>query len=131
MYFVRSGSMEPTIHVGDLIVTGPIGGPLTESLEEGSIVTYELENGEEITHRVISVEAEETFITQGDAAEDPDQLPVALNQIQGIYIFKVPYIGYVTSFIQTKQGWFLAIIIPAMLLVGLIVKDIVKAALAH
>jgi len=36
----------------------------------------------------------------------------------------------VTSFVQTKLGWFLAIIIPGALLVGWLAKDIVKAALS-
>ncbi len=129
MYFVRSGSMVPAINVGDLVITGPADGPLTPGLEKGTIVTYEMEDGEEITHRIVDISGDSTFITQGDASEDPDRLPVAIAQIQGVYLTKIPYIGYVTSFIRTKQGWYAAIIAPAMLLVILIVKDIVKTAL--
>ncbi len=129
MYFVRSGSMTPAINVGDLVITGPAGGPLSPDMETGTVITYQMANGEEVTHRIIDVTAEQTYITQGDASEDPDRVPVSPAQVQGVYLFKIPYVGYITSFIQTKTGWFAAIIIPAMILVVLIIKDIVKIAL--
>ena len=129
MYFVRSGSMTPAIRIGDLVITGPADGPLSPDLGVGTVVTYTMVGGDEITHRIIDVAADGSFITQGDASEDPDQKPVALSQIQGLYLFKVPYVGYLTSFIRTKTGWYATIILPAMLLVVLIIKDIVKTAL--
>ncbi len=129
MYFVRSGSMIPTINVGDLVITGPQGGPLTPVIEPGTIITYEAPTKGEITHRVISVTADNKFITKGDNAEDPDRAPVELSQVKGIYIFGVPYLGYATSFIRTKTGWYVAIILPTMALLGFIVKDIIKEAL--
>ncbi len=128
MYFVRSGSMAPAINVGDLVITGPQGGPLTPSIEPGTIVTYEIDKGE-VTHRVLSITADKKLITKGDNSEDPDPAPVALSQVRGIYIFKVPYLGYATSFIRTKTGWYMAIILPAMVLIGFIIKDIVKEAM--
>jgi len=52
------------------------------------------------------------------------------SSIQGMYLFKIPYIGYATKFIQTKVGWFITIIIPAMVLVAWLAKDIVKEAMS-
>jgi signal peptidase len=69
------------------------------------------------------------LVTQGDAVEDPDPWSVAMSSVRGIYMFKIPYVGYVTSFVQTKLGWFLMIIIPAALLILWLAKDIVKEAL--
>ena len=43
-------------------------------------------------------------------------------------MFRVPYIGYFNTFVRTKQGWFIAIILPASVLLILIVKDILKEA---
>jgi hypothetical protein len=40
-------------------------------------------------------------------------------------------VGYATRFIQTKVGWFITIIIPAMILVVWLAKDIVKEALSN
>jgi len=131
MYFVRSGSMVPAVNVGDLVITGPVGGPLTPSIEPWKIITYERTKDTLVTHRVISITDDGRLITKGDSNEDVDQTPVSLSQVKGIYFMKVPYLGYMTSFIRTKLGWYLSIIIPAMLLVAFIIKDIVKEALTN
>jgi len=124
LYIVRSESMAPTINIGDLIITGPVKG----EVNEGDIITYEL-NGELITHRVHSID--NTIVTKGDAVEDPDPWLVKDSSIRGTYLFKIPYVGYATRFIQTKTGWFITIIIPAMALVVWLAKDIVKEALSN
>jgi len=126
MYIVRSGSMVPAINVGDLVITGPPNGLIGGELEAGKIVTYQHGN-ELITHRVQSVNSR-TLVTKGDALEDPDPWSVDLDTVRGVYLFKIPYWGYVINFIQTKTGWFLAIVIPAALLILWLVKDIVKEA---
>jgi len=126
LYLVRSESMRPAVNMGDLIITGPLNGPINGELKPGTIVTYE-HSEELVTHRVLSVDGE-TIVTKGDAVEDPDPWSITTSNVRGIYLFKIPYIGYVTSFVQTKFGWFLAIIIPAALLVAWLVKDILKAA---
>ncbi|MFH1382563.1 MAG: hypothetical protein ABIH70_06670, partial [Chloroflexota bacterium] len=54
--------------------------------------------------------------------------PVSLSSVQSVYLFKIPYVGFLLNFIQTKTGWFLAIIVPAALLVGWLIKDILKEA---
>lgn len=127
MYVVQSGSMEPALAVGDMIVTGPVSGWLTGDVETGSIVTYN--NGHKsVTHRVIAVDGE-GLTTKGDASEDPDTFSVSLGDVEGILLFRVPHFGRVVDFIGTRQGWFLVIIIPASLLVFMLVREIVKEAL--
>ena len=126
LYLVRSESMKPAIHMGDLIITGPMNGLINGEVKPGTIVTYETSK-ELITHRVQSTDGE-ALVTKGDAVEDADPWPVTLSDVRGIYLFKVPFVGFLTSFIQTKIGWFLAIIIPAALLVGWLAKDILKEA---
>jgi signal peptidase len=126
LYLVRSESMRPTFNMGDLIITGPLNNPISGEIKPGTIITYEHSN-ELITHRTLSIESE-TLITKGDATEDADPWTATLSDVKGIYLFKIPYVGYLTSFIQTKLGWFLVIIIPAALLVCWLAKDIVKEA---
>ncbi|MFC1947703.1 signal peptidase I [Chloroflexota bacterium] len=123
LYLVRSESMTPTINMGDLIITGPVKG----EVKEGDIITYEW-GGELVTHRVHSTD--DTIITKGDAVEDTDPWIVKDSSIKGAYLFKIPYVGYATRFIQTKIGWFITIIVPAMALVVWLAKDIVKEALS-
>jgi len=114
--------------MGDLVITGPLNGPINGEIKPGTIVTYEYSK-ELITHRVQSIDGK-TLVTKGDAVEDTDSWSVTLSDVRGVYLFRIPYVGYVTSFVQTKLGWFLAIIIPGALLVGWLAKDIVKAALS-
>lgn len=126
LYLVRSESMKPAINMGDLIITGPLNSPLAGAVEPGTVITYDY-NGKLITHRVWSTD-DMVINTKGDAVEDPDPWTITLSSIKGIYLFKIPYVGYFTSFVQTKTGWFLTIIIPAALLVLWLAKDIVKEA---
>ena len=128
LYLVRSESMRPAINMGDLIITGPLDGPVSGEVKSGTIITYEFHK-ELVTHRVESIDGE-TLITKGDATEDPDPWSVAISDIRGVYLFKVPYVGFLTNFVQTKFGWFLTIIIPGTLLVFWLTKDIVKEALS-
>ena len=128
MYSVRTESMNPAIKMGDMIVTGPLNGLFSGELQPGEVVTY-IRNEELITHRVVSVDGN-TLLTKGDAMEESDPWTVAMSDVSGAYLFKIPYGGYLANFIRTKLGWFLVVILPSMLLVGLISWDIVKEARA-
>jgi len=127
LFFVRSESMVPNINLGDIVIAGPVNGFLSGGLEPGKVITYELGQNR-ITHRIVQVN-NDSVITKGDALEDPDPRPVSLSQVKGIIFFHIPYLGYMTSFIRTRTGWFLTIIIPAALLILWIVIDIVKESL--
>ncbi len=127
LYLVRSESMEPAIDMGDLIITGPVDGPLSRELAPGTVITFE-QSDELVTHRILSIDGA-TIITQGDAVEDPDPWTVNMASVHGVYMFKIPYVGYLTNFVQTKNGWFLTILLPAAVLVLWLAKDIVKEAL--
>ncbi len=127
MYVVRSESMVPAINMGDIIVSGPLWGPINGGVRPSTIVTYELGKAL-VTHRVMSIKGD-ILVTKGDAMEDPDPRPVSISQVKGVYLFKIPYIGYLSSYMRTKTGWFSIVIIPGMLLVCFLAKDIVREAL--
>jgi signal peptidase I len=126
MYTVRSESMVPAIKMGDMIFTGPVSGPFGGGIKPGTIITFD-KNKETVTHRIVSLE-NGNIITKGDANEDPDQVAVTAENIKGVMLFKVPLVGFMTGFIRTKMGWFLAILLPAAALVGWLIKDILKEA---
>jgi signal peptidase len=123
LYIVRSGSMEPAINVGDMVLAGPVG---IDGIKPGVIISYELGKNL-ITHRVLSIDGN-TLITKGDANKEPDSTPVRLSQVQSRYIFRIPFAGYVAGFLRTRPGWLLSIVLPSIVLVGFIVKDIIKEA---
>ncbi len=127
LYAVRSDSMKPVFSSGDMVVTAPPGGLIGGEIQAGSIVTYGVGDNK-VTHRVFSID-DNYVITKGDANEDPDSKPIQVSEIRGVYIFKVPYIGYLNVFVRTKIGWFVLVILPALLLAGLLIKDIIKEVL--
>ena len=122
MHTVMSESMKPAINMGDMIFTGPSG----QDIRPGTIITYN-RDGELITHRVLSVDGE-SLVTKGDATEDADPWPVSLSSVTGTYLFKIPYLGYLNNFIRTKTGWLVLIVVPALLFVAYLIKEILKEA---
>lgn len=123
MFLVKSESMVPAINMGDLIITGPVNG----TVRPGTVVTYA--RGEVlVTHRVISIK-DKKLVTKGDAVEDPDPGSITMSQVRGIYLFKIPSLGYLANFMHTKLGWFIVVIVPSILLLGLIFYEIAKEVL--
>src|SRR5687768_4040409 len=70
---VLSGSMQPTIRPGDVVVATPTP---SSNVRAGDIVTFQLPDGEgTVTHRVAKVrrvDGELKIITKGDANEAAD-----------------------------------------------------------
>ncbi len=127
VYLVRSESMKPSLNMGDIVITRLVDSTAGGGVKPGMIITFEHDK-KTLTHRVLSVEGD-MVATKGDAMEEADPWLVALSDIKGAYFYKIPYVGYVSSFVGTKLGWFLLIIFPAMLLVFLFIKEIMKEAL--
>ena len=126
MFMVKGQSMEPTINLGDMVISVPTGGFLSSKIEPGTIVTYHKGNSM-VTHRVISIEGN-NLITKGDAVEDPDSQPLPISEVQGVYLFKIPYVGYFSNFMRTTVGWLAVVVVPTILLVGFIVRKIIREA---
>lgn len=93
---VATGSMEPTIAVGDVVVTCPSAA---ENLSEGDIIRY-TKNGTTVIHRIVDCTQDENggvaFITQGDSNNTPDADPVLPEQILGKVVFNIPKLGYLS-----------------------------------
>jgi signal peptidase I len=127
LYIVNSNSMNPTFSAGDVVVTVPPGSFVGGDIKPDDIAVFQI-GSEKVTHRIISIEGD-TITTKGDANEDPDARPIAASQVSGIYLFRIPAFGYAINFLKSRNGWFLGIIVPAILLVGWICIDIIKEAL--
>lgn len=129
-YVVLSDSMQPAINSGDLVFVGKSDRLFVNEIQPGAIVTYR-HNKNLVTHRVVSITGD-TLVTKGDAMEGPDPWPVSrFYDIEGGYIARIPYVGNLNAFIRTKTGWFLVIILPAVFLLALIIREIFKEALKN
>jgi len=118
---VRSESMVPVLQMGDVVVMGPVSG--IEQVKPGMIISF-IHDEQLIAHEVVSVQGD-AIQTKGRALDDVDPWLVTMSQVQGAYLFRVPYLGYVSRFVRTPLGWGLLVILPAALLIGYLVWDLV------
>lgn len=123
VYAVRSGSMSPTLKVGDVILVGP--PPAT--LQEGMIVSFQSGEQELTTHRIVGIMEGNYLQTKGDANEEPDANLVPLDKVKKAFIFRIPSLGYVGHFIRTPLGWLVFVITPAALIIYGEIKNIITA----
>ena len=105
---VLSGSMEPTLQVGDFLIVKK-----AENYTEGDIVVYQNRN-ELIVHRIISIDGE-NYITKGDANNTEDE-PITLDKIEGVVISHIPYIGNIFNILRTPLG-IIALLALAIILI--------------
>ena len=77
------------------------------SVAKGDIVTYQLPNGQMVTHRV-KEETADGYIFQGDANEAADAHVITGSQIIGTYKFQIPKLGFLIGRLG-KKGLFLVL----------------------
>ena len=92
---VLTGSMAPSINVGDVIITVPITKK-TPQIQD--VVAYQAKrfNGENVavfSHRIIGGDIENGFIMKGDANKSPDPQKPKAEDILGVVFFVIPFIG--------------------------------------
>ena len=126
-YVVLSGSMEPTYHVGSLIYVKSVD---YKELKVGDPITYMISQDTVVTHRIVEVLVDEEdpntirYFTQGDANEQPDGTSVHYKNIIGKPVFSIPYLGYVSNYIQNPPGKYVAIAAGALLILLVFLPDI-------
>lgn len=87
---ITSGSMEPLIRPGDVVLTSP-----TSEIEPGHVITYAnpARDGTLTTHRVLGVNPDGSLQTRGDANQSPDSTPVPAADVVGRGRLLVPLVG--------------------------------------
>lgn len=99
-HVVLSGSMEPAIRTGSLCFVNQ--STEIEEIEKGDAIAFKRIDGSLVVHRVSRLEDGKIF-TKGDANDMEDISPVQKEMYFGKAIFSIPYLGYVTVFLQ--KGW--------------------------
>lgn len=114
IFIITSGSMNPAVPAGSLVLTQQLG-----QYQIGDIISFTQPNRSNlVTHRVVGTnQSGTTFVTQGDANEDPDPAPIPQINVQGKVLYYLPHIGQLISWLQTKTGILLGILLPASLLI--------------
>jgi signal peptidase len=122
---VTSGSMEPTLYKGDIIVWAPAD---IDSVAVGDIIVFQssVDRTKIVSHRVINITLTKTgprFTTKGDANEYPDQKG---SRAIEPYIGKEQYYGKVVS--TNQQPLKIPYIGNIIFLSDELVKEFVKLA---
>ena len=127
VYVVLSGSMEPTYHVGSLIYVKDVN---YKELKAGDPITYMLNENTVVTHRIIEVMVDENdpdtirYFTKGDANDMPDGSSVHYKNIIGKPVFTIPYLGYISNYIQNPPGTYVALAAGAILVMLVFLPDL-------
>lgn len=114
---VKSGSMEPTIHVGSIVIVKPF-----DTYAVGDVITFGADTKTQIptTHRIIAIESENgtaLLTTKGDANEEPDSNRTKQSDVLGKVIVSIPSVGYVLAFAKTPIGFAMLIGLPAAIII--------------
>ena len=126
LFIVRSGSMEPAIPVGSVVIVQPVP-PAT--LRVGDVITFDRTEGMAITvtHRIVAVEGNPvapTFRTRGDANGAEDPVTVTYAGMGGKVVASVPYLGYVHNALAHPLARALLIGPPVLLLMWSYLRDL-------
>ncbi len=115
---VMSGSMEPAIHTGDVVVVKEV---TPQDVRIGDVVTFRdpSDASRLITHRVHSMSiagAEVRFVTKGDSNTGVENWKVATDGRVGLVSYRLWHLGYVLFYLRSGFGRFVLVVIPALLL---------------
>jgi len=95
---IASNSMYPAIKKGDAIIVRKLNEKEKENLKVGDIIAFN-EDDFIITHRIIEIK-DGIYVTKGDNNNIEDTNRREKNDIVGIIIARIPYIGYPSVFIS-------------------------------
>ena len=114
IYSVQTGSMQPTIRIGDLIFVKE-----EDNYIEGDVITFFSGTGKSrvvMTHRIKEMNTDNTYTTKGDANTVTDVETVSKEDILGRYFFKIPLLGYPINLVRTPLGFLILIVIPSVII---------------
>ena len=114
IYRVISGSMQPALQIGDVIIVKK-----SNNYSERDIITYS-KGLTTITHRIIAINNDEV-ITKGDANEVDDK-PINKEQIVGKFFFRISNFS-LFSIILSKNVIYLIMIFLLVLIFLLVIGD--------
>lgn len=115
---VLTGSMEPSIAAGDVVVNERIA---PGEAKVGDVVTFRdpEDQGRLITHRVRSVRRQGQHVwvvTQGDANNTTERFRIAADGELGRVAYVVPWVGHAAVLARTPLGLSLFLLVPLLLL---------------
>lgn len=123
-FMVLSGSMEPEIHKGDIIFTKVVD---PETLAIDDVIAFRDAANTVTTHRIIDIvedDGVEYFITKGDNNSTQDRNLVEKDDVEGIYIARIPSVGNIMqSLSQPTTVLILVLGITVIFIIGFSISN--------
>jgi signal peptidase I len=96
---VLTGSMQPTISPGDIVLTAPVTRvePKVDDVAAYQARRFDGAPVGVFTHRIIGGDSQSGWILQGDANPSPDVQKPTNSDILGVVIFVIPWLGNLLS----------------------------------
>lgn len=128
-YVIVSGSMEPELHVGDVILIKKVNG--IEELKVGDTITYFGKEGDfagkTVTHRIVRIEGN-TIVTKGISQQSVKEDPaITYNDVIGKYAKTSSFLTAVYTAFTSKYGFLFIIFIPLLILLFVQVINFIRA----
>ena len=115
---VLSGSMETSIHTGDLVFVKMVD---TTTLKKNDVIAFRNEADTVTTHRIVDIvfeDGKQFFQTKGDANNANDKNLVAMEDVEGLYVGRIAGAGNFLMFMQKPIGLFIVLLV--ILVIGLL-----------
>ncbi len=124
-YGVASESMEPEYGVGGVVYVKHCD---LSDLQAGDVITFQLGTATDyvMTHRIVEVQEDGSFLTKGDANSAVDSEPVEGKRIIGKVVGYLPYLAIPAEQISKPQGICMLVIVFAVSLICWMLADILK-----
>lgn len=93
---VGSGSMNPNVNLGDVVIVEKVKQDKLNTLKVGDILVF-THDGKTIVHRIVAIKKYHNklvFRTKGDHNEESDNYDISSSDVIGKVNFKLSYIGY-------------------------------------
>jgi signal peptidase I len=113
---VLSGSMEPSIKTGSIVIVKP-----ASQYNVGDVITFGPVSKTKvpITHRIVEMRLQNgipVYATKGDANEEKDTREVLAREVIGKELFDVPFLGYALAAAKKPIGFGVLIAVPAIII---------------
>ena len=118
---ILSGSMEPTLSIGDMAICKE-----QDAYATGDAVLYQ-DKGYLVLHRIVEVNEDGTFVMRGDANNVDDETAISQSNVYGKMVYSFNGLGNTISYISTLSGAFWTVLSALLIYLALdFSKDLLR-----
>ncbi len=121
-FVIESGSMEPRIGVGDVVLASP-ETDAQALLGRVTVFTDPVFRDRTKAHRVIAVNPNGTLTTKGDANPTADSSPVAVSDVRGLGRLLVRFVGLPVIWASRGEWLWVLLFLASLVLAARFVSD--------